>query len=520
MESTKRVAILGSSGGNLYGIGGSDPRGLLEAVTVQCRAAGIAVTHIQFVAADSSMDSVDQAKTRATLFTAVEGRAGESTTGSLATVNDAAKLQDAKIAAAIRAGEIDALVLISADPRGVNNLSLTAAAEKKVLAVGSGGSSIAAAQALGVSFVAITGSTGTTNRTRAIGYAAALAKTWGLRYRAVIGARTAVDAGSVWRNFDLKGIMVPALPAFIAMALVLAISKIPGVPWFGEMFGVLIKALPVVVAVIAAQKVSGLDEVAIVAGLVAGVLSASGGILGGIVGGLMAGVLVAYLLQQAFSWGLPGTTANIFAGGMAGLLAGLIVFVALAPMTVALGNGLRQLIDGAVAFSPILAGAIAGLVIWPAIIAGFYHAAILPIILLEMETTGASFFGAVDMGGLVMVSAGITLANIVAGRNAGDRAVAAPGFAINVGFGTFVEAAYPFMFSDKLVFGGAILASTVSGALAGMLGVRGTAYVPSILAPGLSNNPLGFLVVMLGGLAVAFAVTFVANRIAVRRSAS
>jgi hypothetical protein len=56
------------------------------------------------------------------------------------------------------------------------------------------------------------------------------------------------------------------------------------------------------------------------------------------------------------------------------------------------------------------------------------------------------------MGGLVMVSAGITLANIVAGRRPGDRAVAAPGFAINIGFGTFVEAAYPFMFSDKLVF--------------------------------------------------------------------
>jgi phosphotransferase system glucose/maltose/N-acetylglucosamine-specific IIC component len=123
------------------------------------------------------------------------------------------------------------------------------------------------------------------------------------------------------------------------------------------------------------------------------------------------------------------------------------------------------------------------------------------------------------MGGLVMVSAGITLANIVAGRRPGDRAVAAPGFAINIGFGTFVEAAYPFMFSDKLVFAGAILASTVSGALAGVLGVRGTAYVPSIVAPGLSNNPLGFLVVMVAGLAVAFAVTFVANRIARSRGA-
>ena len=37
-----------------------------------------------------------------------------------------------------------------------------------------------------------------------------------------------------------------------------------------------------------------------------------------------------------------------------------------------------------------------------AIIGGVYHAAILPIVLLEMESTGFSFLGAIDMTGLVM----------------------------------------------------------------------------------------------------------------------
>jgi len=520
MAERKRVAVLGSSGGNLYGIGGSDPRALLEAIAIQCEAADIEVAYIQFVAAAASMDRVDRSATSARLLAKGASGIDERSAGSLEQVNGAAASLDVEIAAAIKTGAVDALILVSADPNGVNKQAVAAAAERGISAVGSGGASVAEAQSLGLKFISVTGSTGTTNRTRAIGYTAALSRYYKLRYRPVIGARVAVDAKSVWKNFDLKGIMVPALPAFIAMALVLAISKIPGMPWFGKMFDVLIGALPIVVAVIAAQKISGLDEVAVVAGLIAGVLSKEGGILGGIVGGVLAGILVAYLLQLAFRWGFPGTTANIFAGGLAGLLGGLVVFVALAPLTVALGNGLRQLIDSSVAWSPIIAGALAGLIIWPAIIAGFYHAAILPIILLEMETAGNSFFGAVDMGGLVMVSAGITLANIIAGRRSGDRAVAAPGFIVNIGFGTFVEAAYPFMFSDKLVFAGALIGSTISGALAGILGVRGTAYVPSILAPGLSNNPFGFILVMLAGMAVAFIFTFVANRLAIKRAGS
>lgn len=520
MADTKRVALVGSSGGNLYGIGGSAPRQLIDEVLTQCSAADIVVSHVQFIAADGTMDRVDRDSTSAHLLVLRDGVVQEAAHGTVNEVNAQAVAVDAEIASAIAAGEIDGIILVSADPNGVNAQTVAAAAAASISAVGSGGASVATAQSVGLVFLSVTGSTGTTNRTRAIGYVSALARAWGLRYRPVIGSRAAVDTGAVWRNFDLKGIMVPALPAFIVMALTLALSRIPGMPWFGDAFDVLIGALPVVVAVIAAQKVSGLDEVAVVAGLIAGVLSRDGGILGGIVGGMMAGVLVAYLLRQAFAWGFPGTTANIFAGGLAGLIAGLVIFIALAPLTEALGNGLRSLIDGAVAWSPVLAGAIAGAVIWPAIIAGFYHAAILPIILLEMEEIGNSFFGAVDMGGLVMVSAGITLANIVAGRRPGDRAVAAPGFAINMGFGTFVEAAYPFMFSDKIVFGGAILASTVSGALAGILGVRGTAYVPSIVAPGLSNNPLGFIAVMAAGLGVSFVVTLVANRIARVRAAA
>jgi len=166
----------------------------------------------------------------------------------------------------------------------------------------------------------------------------------------------------------------------------------------------------------------------------------------------------------------------------------------------------------AISINPILAGIIAGLLIWPAILGGVYHAAILPIVLLEMEKTGNSFLGAIDMVGLVMVSAGITLANIIAPRDRGEAAVATPGFLINMGFGTFVEAAYPFMFSNKMVFAGAIVASGVGGGLVGVFNVRGTAYVPSFMGPWLSNNWIGFTIAMVVALVLALLITLVANK--------
>ena len=143
---------------------------------------------------------------------------------------------------------------------------------------------------------------------------------------------------------------------------------------------------------------------------------------------------------------------------------------------------------------------------------GMYHAAILPIILLEMEKTGNSFLGAIDMVGLVMVSAYIMVANILAPRRKDDRALAIPGLFINMAFGTFVEAAYPFMFSNKVVMAGAIIAAGAGGVCVGYFNVRGTAYVPSIVAPTLSNNMLGFALCMFVSALVACVITVAANR--------
>ncbi|WP_231633225.1 PTS sugar transporter [Numidum massiliense] len=513
--SSKRIAILGSSGGNLYSLGGDDPVKLLQEIHTQCEAANVEIGIVQFIGAKASMDNIKET-TPATLYVwdAQTQTAQATFSGTLKEVNEKVGQVDQRVASEIDAGRIDGIVLMSADPNGANREAIAAAIKQRVPIVGTGGTSMATTSSKGGNVIATSGTTGTTNRTRAVSFISSLSKHWGISYRPAIGQSSKGSAAdNPLKRIQFRGIMLAALPAFISLALILALSKIPGLESLGDVFDILIKALPVVLAAIAARQISGLDEIAIVAGIVAGVLSVDGGIIGGIVAGILAGILVNYLFQKCVRWNFPTTTVNIVAGGLSGIIAGLFVYFLIAPLALQAGVLIRAAIEYTIALSPILAGLVAGLLIWPAILGGVYHAAILPIVLLEMEKTGNSFLGAVDMCGLVMVSAGITLANMVAPRKKGEATLAAPGFLINMGFGTFVEAAYPFMFSNKIVFAGAIGSAGLAGMLVGLFDVRGTAYVPSLVSPFLSNNVIGQVIAMAGGFICSFVITFIANKI-------
>ena len=515
----KRIALVGSSGGHLYVLGGSDPKALLGEVVKQVEAAGMQLGRVAFVAAKASLDRAND-QTPAGLWVQTDLGPAETFTGTLSEVNQRALEENNRIAEEIENGAIDGLIVVSGDPKRINNRPIQAAAEQRIPVVGTGGTAMSEAQSMGANVVSFSGTTGTTNRTRAIGYISALASEWDLKYRPVIGDVAAGAApGDLRSRINLRSIMMASLPGFIAMAVILAISRIPQLSETVEpAFTVLIGALPIIVAAVAAKQVSGLEEIGIVSGVVAGALSVEAGIIGGIIGGIIAGVLASTILGWAYRQRIPSTTASLLAGGAAGLTGGLLVYFLLAPVALFIGESIRGAIDAALAFNPMIAGAIAGLLIWPAIMAGVYHAAILPIVLIEMEAVGYSFLGAVDMAGLVMVSAGITLANIIAPRTRGERAVAAPGFLVNVGFGTFVEAAYPFMFSDKAIFGTAHFSAMLAGAVAGIFDARGIAYVPAVVAPGLSNNPLGFLLSMLTALVSACLLTIFFNKLAQRRA--
>lgn len=510
----KRIAIVGSSGGNLYNQGGNDPDGMMGEIFIQAESADIEVAYIQFIGTSGSMDGISM-DARARLYTLGQRmslKAGEEKT--LSEINRMAAELDQKLAMLVREGKIDGLMLMSCDPKGVNKEAIKAAAEKKIPVAGTGGTSMADTQSMGCRVIAASGTTGTTNRTRAISAISAFSKEWRLKYSPVIGSSGAGKAanGNVWKRINFRGIMMASMPGFIAMALCLAMSKLPGLSGLEAVFNSLVGILPVIVAAVAAKQISGMDEVGIVAGIVGGSLAVDGGIIGGIIVGILAGVLVYYISSFCFSHKVPGTTANIAAGGLAGLIAGLVGMYAIAPVALTVGNGIKLAIDWALNYNAILAGAVAGFAIWFSIIGGVYHAAILPIVLLEMESTGFSFLGAIDLCGMVMVCAGIQLAYIVKPRNPGDRASAIPNILINLAFGTFVEAAYPFMFSCKKVFAAAIASATIAGIVIGMLDVKCTAYVPCFLAPFMSNNKiLPVIICMAVAMGSAFIMTLAAN---------
>lgn len=508
----KKIAVIGSSGGNLRSQGGNDPQKMIEEIFAQAKSAGIEVAAVQFVLTASSMDNVSlDAKSQ--LFTLDEtGQLISSDERTLSEINEQAKLMDHQLAQKILDGEIDGLLLLSCDPKDVNRQALLASAQKKIPVTGTGGTSMADAASLGVHIIAQSGTTGTTNRTRAISAMSAFAKEWQLTYKPVIGSSSAQREDNVFKRISLRGIMMAAMPGFIGMALSLALSKLPGLSGLEEIFTILVGFLPVIVATIAAKQISGMDEVGIVAGVLAGALAVDGGIIGGMAVGILAGILVYYISNFCFKHGVPGTTTNIAAGGLSGLFAGLVGKYLLSPVALMLGNGIKQAIDAVLDFNPILAGTVAGALIWFAIIGGVYHAAILPIVLLEMEATGFSFLGAIDMVCLVIVCAGIQLAYIIKPRNAGDRPTATANIFINLLFGTFVEAAYPFMFSNKKVFGGTILAATLAGTLVGLLNVRTTAYVPAFMAPLMSNdNLIATILVMVCAFVMACVFTLLAS---------
>ncbi len=49
----KKIAVIGSSGGHLFVLGGNNPQALLEEIINQAKAASIEVSHIAFIAAST-----------------------------------------------------------------------------------------------------------------------------------------------------------------------------------------------------------------------------------------------------------------------------------------------------------------------------------------------------------------------------------------------------------------------------------------------------------------------------------
>jgi hypothetical protein len=201
-----------------------------------------------------------------------------------------------------------------------------------------------------------------------------------------------------------------------------------------------------------------------------------------------------------------------------------------APILRACTDGARRIILASVsaerATYRALAGATWGILSCYGSKVGWYHAAHLPLILVEMEAGSPSFLGAIDELSLVLVCAGICAGNLAFGSFArgaagasttlsqSDRALCLRGLRTNMWFGDFVECCYPYMESSWAVNAGGYIGSALSSA---WLVVNATdvervpkslAYLPLPLSIALAGPNWGTYSV---SCIIAFVIPFVAT---------
>ena len=138
---------------------------------------------------------------------------------------------------------------------------------------------------------------------------------------------------------------------------------------------------------------------------------------------------------------------------------------------------------------------------------------------MEMELGDAAVLGSIDEASLVCVSAGICLANLLVNPIFEDQEVteiqelSRRGLRINLLFGDFIEAAYPFMEKSLLVNLAGYLASGLSVEL--LTGkcyeVMSSAYLPLPVAILLAQDPWRISLAYFAAFFISFAGALISN---------
>jgi hypothetical protein len=514
----KRVALVGSSGGNLYQLGGANPAELIGQIRVQLVAAGIELAAAAFVAASGSLDSAEVRG--ASLWEVLDGEPYRSREGMLAEVNEAARAADVAIATSIDEGSVEGLILVSADPLDINAASVRAAAARAIPAVGSGGSAVAAAEKAGIRFVTASGTTGSTNATRAITYAAGFAREWGLRSAHDEGPQTVADrVRGLLTRIDPRPILSDCLPAVVPVAVGLALVRYLPPDIGTPLIAPLLACISIVIAAFAAAHVSRIAQAGLIAGVIAGAISSHEGLLSVLGAGLLAGFLGNWIVVRTAMWGWPSTIGSMVASGGAGVIAGLIG-VAVGVVSRPIDRAVLDAMDLVLANYGVWVGLVLGLAMWPLIRRGLYHTLIIPLMIIEYEGRGLSFLATADVVALVVAAAGVAAAYALVPRVAEDRRVALHTLRVTFWFGTYVEGIYPFVDADRRVLLIAALAGGAGTAVAGLGQGLGISYVPPWMLPLVGSSiPIlvaavltSFGVALLAAAALNVAASFTSRR--------
>jgi hypothetical protein len=603
-QQTRKVAIIGSSGGGTATLGHTDGPQLIHTIHDHLQSCNIELTYSCYVALDrgKGMDHVCAERDTAILYittttgsTSHTGAAVRVPGTNTSPVRDAAssictipahgtleyvnnyivqERLDDKLAGLIQDGTVQGLICISCAPQ-LFVQTLMAAAALQIPVTGSGGSSLShAASHYRVRLVGNAGgSVATSTVTRAVSYTYALAHDWGLDYRPwrVDDDGTAVASAPARNEASFTSVLNSCLPIFWGTCLMKALLKVyldliqsAPVPFSKTFLEATTSSIhettvaletwiiPTTCAVIMASSSSSssvdnksLQLVNVIphSSLAMAAIIAASTSPKSLLGGFLAGWLVKQWTQpvlfRCIVWNIPATMSGLISSSGTGV----VIAIGLLPIQAILRNMtalIRMAIHFSVSFeSPYvrgLSGLVWGMFSCYASKVGWYHSIILPMILVEMELGDPSFVGSVDELTLVLVCAGVCAGYLcstilltllqqqepdhhsgpAAAATTANTSLCRRGLRINLLYGDFVEACYPFMESSHWVNVAGYLASGLSVAivtvLVGPAGERHPtatmAYLPYPVALVLSGrNARTFALASL----CAFGVPFVAS---------
>ena len=467
-ENPMSVALIGSSGGGTATLGHTDPVQLLRVIGQELRKANASLDQVLFVALEGGkgMDTA-QPTDSATLYSIRESHLQIVKTGTLQQVNAVCReLDETVLSKAVADGRVRGLICVSCSV-DLHAATLRAAADGWIPVTGSGGTSLSAATArFGIRLVGNAGgSVATTTYTRAASYTHALAaKTY---------QPFADQTTPQWTS-----VANACLPAFWTVCLTKRLLTVlqpiltddwdvfhkNGLLWMGLQS----VALPTVCCIIMAHsQAEQYGSTVLMAAGVAGVLGCSGSMLAGLLAGWLVSTWSGRALHRCIRWGVPATMTNLLVAGGVGSLVGLFV-LPIAPYLQQMTAFVRSLIHWSMSGNVPGVGFLIGCLFCYGSKVGYYHLVGLPVILVEMEHGDASLWGAIDEATLVLVSAGICAGNLMwppsetSSQQKETLALCRRGLRINMLYGDFIEAAYPFMEKSWVINTAGYLASGIS----------------------------------------------------------
>jgi hypothetical protein len=480
LRTAKTIAIIGSTGGNLYLQGGLLGINLLNSIDGEVRKWGYDIGAVLYLCADRSMDTINET-TRVSLI-AKNLDLREDASGELSKINRLVIKGSEEIGAAIDNGEIDALISISAEPAGANRNVFRAAKHAQIPIVASGASSVAWMKKMGCKVIYATGTTGTSGEFRCINYLTALARYWGINVGQQVRQRISESIKSAPFSFETW-----SLPYFLLVVILKGLLSC-GIPVAADIYAALIYIAPLIACLAVSLSLFSEPRLGVAAATSTGIVASyfHGGFIGGILAGYITAVIFNTILHFSAGRRIPGSAQGI-------LIYSLTVVSIALPFSItaeALGSltGLLAMLPERIMVENYLwIGFLAGAAFWPAMEWGLYHRVLLPFILLEISVKGVSVMGAFDVLCLVVMAAGANIAALLFG---GDFKPGLMSLMENIVYGTNVEYVYTMSDGHRVVRYGLYFLCGMVGIFIFKLGLTGVGYLPLFILPFIVENGL------------------------------